>query len=80
MTEVLEGGIDHRKALIAGVAFWVGVGCQNNLIFPEILAEFAGGLLRNGITTGSLVAIFMSLFLEATAPRRSRIEVGSISP
>ena len=74
MTEVLEGGIDHRKALIAGVAFWVGVGCQNNLIFPEILAEFAGGLLRNGITTGSLVAIFMSLFLEATAPRRSRIE------
>ena len=74
MTEVLQGGIDHRKALIAGVAFWVGVGCQNDLIFPEVLAEFAGGLLRNGITTGSLVAIFMTLFLEATAPRRSRIE------
>ncbi len=76
MTEVLQGGMDHRKALIAGVAFWVGVGCQNDLIFPQVLAEFAGGLLRNGITAGSVVAIFMTLFLEATAPRRSRIEVG----
>ncbi len=75
MTEVVQGGIDHRKALIAGVAFWVGVGCQNGLIFPELLAELAGGLLQNGITAGGLVAIFMTLFLEATAPRRSRIEV-----
>ena len=75
MTEVVQGGIDHRKALIAGVAFWVGVGCQNDLLFPELLAELGGGLLGNGITAGGIVAILMTLFLEATAPRRSRIEV-----
>ena len=74
MTEVVQGGMDHRKGLICGVAFWVGVGCQNDLLFPELLAEFAGGLLRNGITAGSVVVILMTLFLEATAPRRSRIE------
>ena len=74
MTEVVQGGIDHRKGLIAGVAFWVGVGCQNGLIFPELLAGLAGGLLQNGITAGGLVAIFMTLFLELTAPRRHRIE------
>ena len=74
MTEVVQGGIDHRKAMIAGVAFWVGVGCQNGLIFPDLLAGFAGGVLRNGITAGGLVAIFMTLFLEVTAPRRHRIE------
>ncbi len=73
MTEVVQGGIDHRKGLIAGVAFWVGVGCQNGMIFPELLADFAGGLLRNGVTAGGVVAIVMTLFLEATAPRR-RIE------
>ena len=73
MTEVVQGGIDHRKGLIAGVAFWVGLGCQNGLIFPELLAELAGGLLRNGVTAGGLVAIVMTLFLEAT-PRRRRIE------
>ena len=74
MTEVVQGGIDHRKAMIAGVAFWVGVGCQNGLIFPDLLAGLAGGVLRNGITAGGLVAIFMTLFLEVTAPRRRRIE------
>ena len=75
MTEIVQGGMDHRKGLIAGVAFWVGVGCQNGMIFPEHLAGFAGGLLQNGITTGGLVAILMTLFLEATAPRASRLEV-----
>ena len=75
MTEVVQGGIDHRKALIAGVAFWVGVGCQNDLLFPELLSELGGGLLANGITAGGVTAILMTLFLEMTAPRRSRIEV-----
>ena len=75
MTEIVQGGIDHRKGLVAGVAFWVGAGCQNGMIFPAVLSDVAGGLLQNGITTGGLVAILMTLFLEATAPRRSRIEV-----
>ena len=75
MTEVVQGGIDYRKGLIAGVSFWIGVGCQNELIFPDLLAELAGGLLQNGITAGGLVAILLTLFLEVTAPRRRRIEV-----
>ena len=75
MTEIVQGGIDHRKGLVAGVAFWVGAGCQSDMIFPGLLADVAGGLLQNGITAGGLVAIFMTLFLELTAPRRSRIEV-----
>ena len=74
MTEIVQGGIDHRKGMISGVAFWVGVGCQNDLLFPGLLSELAGGLLKNGITAGGIVAILMTLFLEATAPRRSRIE------
>ena len=74
MTEIVQGGIDHRKGMISGVAFWVGVGCQNDLLFPGLLSELAGGLLKNGITAGGIVAILMTLFLEATAPRRTRIE------
>ena len=75
MTEIVQGGIDPRNGLVAGVSFWVGAGCQNGMIFPEFLADVAGGLLQNGITVGGLVAILMTLFLELTAPRRSRLEV-----
>ena len=37
MKIVVQDGIDYRKGLVAGVAFWVGVGFQNGVIFPESL-------------------------------------------
>ena len=75
MKVVFHDGIDYRKGLVAGVAFWVGVGFQNGVIFPEYFSEFAGGLLRNGMTAGGLAAILMTLFVELTDSRRSRVEV-----
>ena len=74
MTVVIQDGIDYRKGLVAGVSFWVGVGFQHGLIFPDFVAGVAGGLLQNGMTAGGLVAILMTGFLELTAPRRSRLE------
>ena len=74
MRVVIQNGIDYRNGLVTGLAFWTGVGFQNGVIFPEYFSEFAGGLLQNGMTAGGLVAIILSLFLELTAPRRSRIE------
>ncbi len=75
MKVVLQEEIDYRTGLIVGVSFWAGVGFQNGVIFPEYFAAFAGGLLQNGMTAGGLVAILMTLFVEVTAPRPSRIEV-----
>ena len=73
MKIVVQGGIDYRKGLIAGVAFWAGVGFQNGAIFPEFTQDFAGGLLRSGVTAGGLVAILLTLFTEVTQPRPHRI-------
>ena len=75
MKIVVQDGIDYRNGVVAGVAFWIGVGFQNGLIFPEHVAGFAGGLLQNGMTAGGLVAILMTVFMELTQPRRRRIEV-----
>ncbi len=75
MRIAMRDGIDYRKGLIIGVSFWVGTGCQYGMIFPEQVSEIAGGLLWNGITTGGAVAILMTLFMELTKPRRSRIEM-----
>ncbi len=73
MRIVVEEASDYRKGLIAGVSFWIGVGFQNGVIFPEYLEGFAGGLLENGMTAGGLAAIVLTLFMELTQPRRQRL-------
>ena len=74
MRVLVQDGLDYRKGLIAGIAFWVGVGFQTDMIFPAQVSAFAGGLFANGVISGGLTAILMTLFLELTQPRRSRME------
>ncbi len=76
MKIVIQDGVDHRKAAVAGVAFWVGTGFQNQWIFAEQLGDgFLGVLLGNGMTSGALVAVIMMLFMELTSARRRRLTV-----
>ena len=75
MRVVVQNGMDYRKSIIVGVAFWIGTGFQNNAIFPDYISQFAGGLLQNGMTSGGLVAILLTLFFEFTQKRPQRIEV-----
>ena len=66
---VLQDGLDHRKAVVAGLAFWIGVGFQNQVIYPDLLGKgFLGVLLGNGMTSGAIVAILMTSFIELTGP------------
>ena len=74
MRIVVQGGVDYRKATIAGVAFWVGVGFQHQVVFADHLGEWWGSLLGNGMTAGGLTAIALTLFMELTGPRSRRIE------
>ena len=71
MKVVVEDGADYRQGIVAGVGFWVGLGFQNQLIFADSLGAW-GGLLGNGMTSGGLAAILMTLFLEVSRPRRRR--------
>ena len=71
---VVQDGMDFRKAAIVGIAFWVGTGFQHELFFPGGLEGWVGELLGNGMASGGLAALAMTLFLELTAPRKERIE------
>lgn len=76
MRIIIHDGVDHRKALVVGVGFWVGVGFQNEAIFADLLGEgFLRVLLSNGMTSGALAAVIMMLFMDLTSPRRRRLEV-----
>ncbi len=76
MRIIINDGMDHRKATIAGVTFWVGVGFQNGWIFADKLGDgFFAVLLGNGMTAGAIVAILMMLFMELTSPRQRSLSV-----
>ena len=70
--EIMQEGLDYSTGLIVGVSFWIGVGFQAQLIFPDIVQDFAGGLFRNGMVAGGLTAILLTLAVNLAQPRRGR--------
>ena len=76
MRIALSEGLDTRKAAVIGVAFWVGVGFQGQLIFPDLIGEgFMAVLLGNGMTAGAMIAVALSAFSELTGSRRRSLRV-----
>ena len=74
MRIVFQGGLDARKAAVVGVSLWIGVGFQNQIIFPELLSGTWETLLSNGMTTGAVSVILLTLLMELTAQRRRRLK------
>ena len=75
MRTVFQDGLDARKAAVVGVSFWIGMGFQYDLIFPDLLTGTWATLLGNGVTTGSVVVILLTLMVELPANRRRRLRV-----
>ena len=73
---VMQDGMDLRKGAIVGVSFWLGVGFESGTVFPEFVSEFAGGIFANGITSGGLAAIVMTLLAGVSGSRPARMETG----
>ena len=72
LRQLMREGLDYSTGLIVGVSFWVGVGFQAQLVFPDIVGDFAGGLLGNGMVAGGATAILLTLALNLTQPRSRR--------
>ena len=60
---VTTGGFDYEKGLIVCISFWVGLGFQFGLIFPDHLPEWSRGVLDNGMAAGGIVAMALTLLV-----------------
>ena len=72
LRQVMREGLDYSTGLIVGVSFWIGMGFQAQLIFPDIVGGFAGGLFGNGMVAGGATAILLTLAVNLTQPRSGR--------
>ena len=75
MRTVFKDGIDGRKAAVVGVSLWLGIGFQNQAILPDLLTGTLETLLGNGMTTGSVCVILLTLLMDFTSRRRKRLNV-----
>ena len=74
--EILQqDGLDYRKSLVVGLAFWFGLAFQLDWIFPQYFQGVWSELLGNAMTVGGLTVIALTLFEELTTPRRQRLRV-----
>ncbi len=74
MRMVVQDGLDHRKAIVVGVSLAIGVGLESSNVLADLLGQTWGASLGNGMTMGILAAVLMTLFIELTSPRRTRLE------
>ena len=74
MKIAVDDGLGPRRIMITGISFWIGAGCHYGLLLPDVLPEFAGGLLSNGLAAGGLAAIGMTVLLQMTEGRRWRFD------
>ena len=72
---ILRDGLDPRRVLVVALASALGLGLHGHPIMTDLFGDDLGSLLGNGVTIGAIVAIFMTLLLEAMGTRRSRLEV-----
>ncbi len=75
MRIVFRDGVDPRKAAAVGVSFWIGIGFQHQEIFPDLLSGTWETLLGNGMTTGSVSIILLTMLMGMTSARRKRLKV-----
>ncbi len=72
---VMRDGIDPPRLLVVALASSLGLGLHSHPLTRELFGDELGALLGNGVTIGAIVAIGMTLLLEAMSTRRSRLEV-----
>lgn len=70
---VMQDGMDYRKGIIVGLSFWLGFGLESGAIYPELAIDFADGLFSNGMVSGGLIAILLTLTSNFFGPRASRL-------
>lgn len=75
MRTLLRDGLDHRRALMVALAFSIGVGLDGRGVFSGLVGGTWGASLDSGLTSGALVALLLTFFIEATGRRRARLKV-----
>ena len=72
---ILRNGLDPQRMLVVALSCALGLGLDGHPVTTDLFGDELGGLLGNGVMIGAVVAIGMTLMLEAMSTRRLRLDV-----
>ena len=75
MSAVTREGLNGRRASVVGLSLWIGLGIQNDLIFPDLLTGTLGTFFGSGMTMGALSILLLNMLMEGTSSRSKRLKV-----
>ena len=71
---LVRSGLNIQNAMVAGLAFGIGLGMQRHNLLSDFMPDPWGTLLGNGITVGTVTAVAFTVFLNLSNPRPRRID------
>lgn len=72
---IVSDGLSFDNGIVFGVSFWMGYGFQAQAVFHDLLSPALSELLDNGMTTGGITAVLLSLLLNAKKSKAYGITV-----
>ena len=57
---LMHDGLDYRKGVAVGLAFWLGIAFELDWIFPEYFQGVWSDLFGNGLTVGGVTVIVLT--------------------
>lgn len=74
---IASDGFSFDNSIVFGVSLWAGYGFQSQLVFHDLMPETFQQLLDNGMTSGGMTAILLSLLISLKQGRPSRMTVSA---
>ncbi len=71
---IMRDGLNTQRMLVVALTCSLGLGLHGHPITRDIFGDELGSLLGSGVTIGAVVAIAMTLLLEAMGTRRLRLD------
>ena len=71
---ILRDGLDAKRVLVVALASALGLGLHGHPLTRDIFGDELGALIGSGVTVGAIVAIGMTILLEALGKQQTRLE------
>lgn len=69
----LERGMTFETIVVVGLSFWLGVGFQDQVLFFDLMPDWARTLMGNGMTAGTLIAVLLTILFRIKRGRPARL-------